>query len=146
MNVPPVIQTNTPEIRSREDFFRMLEVTTAEIDGFVVREPAYAVWGLLQRQLHAMRQWTADGTDPTAEQRGRVSIGLVAARELEPAPDPKIDDLATRLHLLNYYWRNWPVERGSGSTRSPHLPQDRIGNRGGWLRTWLQSLKSRQIG
>jgi hypothetical protein len=98
----------TPELNNRDDFFRMLESTTAEIDGLVAREPAYPVWGLLQRQLHAMRMWSADGLTPTPEQRERVWIGLAAERELAPAPDEAIDDLITRLHLLNDAWRNWP--------------------------------------
>src|SRR5262245_53774646 len=99
---------STPEIRSREDFFRSLTSTTAEIDNLVAREPAYPVWGLLQRQLHAMREWTMNGADPTAEQRERDWIGLVAARELEPAADAAMQDLVTRLHLLNYYCKRWP--------------------------------------
>jgi hypothetical protein len=102
----------TPEIRNHADFFDMLARTTTEIDGLVAREPAYPVWALLQRQLQAMRAWTTDGKDPTAEQRVRVSIGLVAARELEPAPDAVMENLVTRLHLLNYYWRRWPAVGG----------------------------------
>src|SRR5262249_22018456 len=93
-SVTPV--TNTPEINSREDFLRILEITTTEIDGFVAREPAYPVWGLLQRQLHAMREWTANGRDPTPDQRQRISIGLVAARELEPTQDDAMENLTTR--------------------------------------------------
>src|SRR5678815_5144588 len=100
---PPVIAP-TPEIRNREEFLHVLARTTAEMDNLVAREPAYPVWNLLQRQLHAMQEWTAHGADPTEFQRSKVSIGLVAARELEPAPDAAMEDLVTRLHLLNYYW------------------------------------------
>jgi len=126
-NVPPVfIPTSTPEIRTRDDFFRILEDTVAEIDGFVAREPAYPVWALLQRQLHAMREWTANGAEPTPEQRTRISIGLVAARELEPAPDTKIEDLTTRLHLLSYYWRHWPAGSVEASTVPPLLSQNHV--------------------
>ena len=98
----------TPEINGPDDFFRMLAQTTAEIDGFVAREPAYPVWALLQRQLHAMTQWSANGAVPTPEQRGRVTIGLVAERELEPPANEAMQDLITRLHLLSYAWRFWP--------------------------------------
>jgi hypothetical protein len=112
---------STPEIRSREDFFRIFASTTAEIDSLVAREPAYPVWGLLQRQLHAMREWTMNGADPTAEQRERVWIGLVAARELEPAADAAMQDLVTRLHLLNYYWRRWPSVEVAAPVAPPPL-------------------------
>src|SRR5262245_56825721 len=125
--VPPVIPaTKTPEIRTREDFFRILESTTTEIDGFVAREPAYPVWGLLQRQLHAMREWTANGADPTPDQRGRISIGLLAARELEPAPDAAIEDLTTRLHLLNYYWRHWPLKSAPAPAPPPLVAENQF--------------------
>ena len=112
MTTQPFTSLPTPEIKNRAGFFDMLASTTTEIDGLVAREPAYQVWGLLQRQLHAMRLWTTSGKDPTAEQRTRVSIGLVAARELEPAPDALMENLITRLHLLNYYWRRWPAVGG----------------------------------
>src|SRR5687767_8917157 len=94
--LPPVISpATTREIQNREDFLRILESTTAEIEGFVAREPAYPVWGVLQRQLHAMREWTARGANPAPPQREQISIGLVAARELEPAPDAAMQDLVT---------------------------------------------------
>src|SRR5262245_44494227 len=107
--VPPLMSAvSTPEIHNREDFARMLAPTIAEVDAFVAREPGYPVWALLQRQLHAMQEWTANGADPTHTEQGRISIGLLAARELEPAADAAMENLITRLHLLNYYWRRWP--------------------------------------
>jgi hypothetical protein len=118
---PPILRASTPEIRDREDFFRMLASTTSEIDDFVAREPAYPVWGLLQRQLHAMRVWTTNGADPTLEQRKRVWIGLVAARELEPASDTAMEHLLTRLHLLNYYWKHWASSETPTCVQAPPM-------------------------
>jgi hypothetical protein len=94
-------------ITSRDEFFRTLDTTTAEIDGLAAREPAYPVWKGLQRQLQAMKQWSANG-DPTPDQRGKISIGLIAARELEPPATPAMGDLIDRLHMLSYAWRHWP--------------------------------------
>jgi len=102
-------------IQTRSEFFQMLALTTTEVDSLVAREPAYGVWGGLQRQLQAMREWTAKGATPTPEQLGRINIGLVAARELEPPPDPAMEDLVHRLHLLAYYWRRYTMP---GSARS----------------------------
>lgn len=96
------------EIKTRDDFFRVLAKTTAELDAWAAREPAYPVWISLQRQLHAMEQWTRGGASPTPEQLGMISIGLLAARELEPAQDAVMEDLIGRLHQLNYFWRRWP--------------------------------------
>ncbi|MEO7652688.1 MAG: hypothetical protein ABIZ80_19690, partial [Bryobacteraceae bacterium] len=123
--VPPSLPGSTPEINSSGDFFRMLAQTTAEIDGFATREPAYPVWGLLREQLHAMQQWSANNVQPAPEQLQKVSIGLIAARELEPSRDAAMDHLITRLHLLNHYWRNWAIPsptRGAEPARVRKFP------------------------
>src|SRR5947207_11789123 len=70
--VPPEILP-TPEIRNREEFLHVLARTSAEMDNFVAREPAYPVWPLLQRQLHAMQEWTAYGASPNEFQRSKIS-------------------------------------------------------------------------
>ncbi len=105
--LPSGAKAATLVLESRADFCRMLAQTSAEIDGFVAREPAYGVWRQLQQQLHAMTEWTAKGKNPPREQVAHVSIGLIAARELEPTPNQEMEYLATRLHLLNHYWRHW---------------------------------------
>jgi len=66
-----------------------------------------------------MQEWTANGAGPDATQRGRVSIGLVAARELEPAADAVMENLVTRLHLLNYFWRDWPFKPAAAAVPPP---------------------------
>jgi hypothetical protein len=100
-------------IQSRDEFQSTLAATAAEMDDLAKREPAYPVWGNLQRQLQAMKQWSAAG-DPTPEQRQRINIGLVAARELEPPPTPELQDLVDRLHQLSYAWRHWPPGSSNG--------------------------------
>lgn len=96
------------EISNASDFAAVLDGTIAEIDALVVTEPDYPVWRALQQQLHAMKAWSTSETRPTQGQLGSVSIGLIAARELEPAPEGWLQDLIDRLHLLNHYWRHWP--------------------------------------
>jgi len=85
----------------------MLTRTIADLDGYAQREPAYGVWIGLQRQLHAMRDWTANGGEPTVQQITSINIGLIAARELEPPANAAIGELINRLHELGYYWRRW---------------------------------------
>ncbi len=99
---------STPEINNSDDFFRVLQATTAEIDGLVAREPAYPVWRQIQQQLHAMQAWSAGGLTPTVEQQGRVRVGLIATRELAPPPNAAMEDLITRLNLLQYAFNHWP--------------------------------------
>jgi hypothetical protein len=90
----------------RQDFDQLLAATLAEVEALAAKQPGYPGGESWRRQLHAMRAWSSAG-DPTPEQRGRIGIGLIAARELEPAP-PETQGLVDRLHLLNYAWRHWP--------------------------------------
>ncbi|MEP7211168.1 MAG: hypothetical protein ABI740_10055 [Alphaproteobacteria bacterium] len=96
------------EIRNTSEFAGALDLTIAEIDALVVSEPDYPVWRAFQQQLHAMKTWSTSGIEPSQRQLGAVSIGLIAARELEPATEGWLQDLIDRLHLLNDYWRHWP--------------------------------------
>jgi hypothetical protein len=99
---------NTAPITSRDEFLQVLATTTSDIDAFAAREPAYPPWGSLQKQLHAMADWLAAG-GPTAEEQARISIGLIAARELETAAIPGIDELINRIYRLQYAWNRWPL-------------------------------------
>jgi hypothetical protein len=140
--VPPPT-ASTPLPGWRREFDQLLAVTTAEIEGFAAKQPGYPVWGSLQRQLHAMKEWSSAG-DPTPEQRGKINIGLIAARELEPA-SPGTEDLVDRLHRLSYAWRRWPsggVFEGSLADL-PAPPPASIGGtarRPITVRNWLVAL------
>ena len=105
------------QITNTAEFATALDATIAEVDALVVAEPDYPVWRQLQQQLHAMSDWSMATTAPTADKLAAVSIGLIAARELEPTDQAWLQDLIDRLHLLNHYWRHWP----SGDA-SRHLP------------------------
>jgi hypothetical protein len=103
---PPAFASYGGELTTREEFMRMLLHTAAQVDALVTLEPKYLVWHQLHQQLQALRQWTANGATPPAGHYSHISIGLIAARELEPAQDDVIADLISRLHLLNYYCRH----------------------------------------
>ncbi len=97
------------EIRTISEFAAVLDATLAEIDALVVSEPDYRIWGILQEQLHALKGWSSATTKPGAERLSAISIGQIAARELEPTNEAWLQDLIDRLHLLNYHWRRWPT-------------------------------------
>lgn len=96
------------EIRNITDFADVLEATSAEIDALVASEPDYPVWRLLQQQLHALKDWSKTTARPDVQRLNAITIGLIAARELEPTNESWMQDLIDRLHLLNYFWRYWP--------------------------------------
>lgn len=93
------------EITNTADFTAMLDATIKEIDALVVAEPDYPIWAILQQQLHYMKACSTSTEKPEAEKLNAVSIGLIAARELEPTEEAWLQDLIDRLHLLNQYWR-----------------------------------------
>ena len=97
------------EIRNIAEFALVLDATIAEIDTLVVAEPDYRIWGILQQQLHALKDWSSATTHPAADRLNAISIGRIAARELEPTNEAWLQDLIDRLHLLNYHWRRWPT-------------------------------------
>lgn len=96
-------------IKSISDFDALLDTTIAELDRLVISEPDYPVWQALQQQLHAMKLWSTDEARPSQEQLSSIHIGLIAARELEPASEEWMQDLIDRLYLLNQFWRYWPT-------------------------------------
>lgn len=102
------------EIRNTADFLTMLDATIKEVDALVASEPDYRAWGMLQQQLHAMKAWSLS---PTAS-GGDISIGLIAAHELEPTDQPWLQDLIDRLHVLNHYWRH-SQHRGASTPPRP---------------------------
>lgn len=108
-----------PDITTRAQFAAVLAQTIAEIDALVQREPAYPVWRQLQRQLHVVRQWSTAAALPEAARQHPVTIGLIAARELEPAAERWMQELIDRLHALNQYWRHWPGGPPPAPRRSP---------------------------
>jgi len=95
------------DIRNRADFALVLDATIAEVDSLVISEPGYRIWAMLQQQLHALKEWSSTPTAPSADRLNAISIGRIAARELEPTNEPWMQDLIDRLHLLNYFWRHW---------------------------------------
>ena len=114
------------EIRNIIEFVAVLDATIAEVDALVMAEPDYRIWGMLQQQLHALKDWSETTSTPGADKLDAISIGRIAARELEPTNEAWMQDLIDRLHLLNYYWRYWPSGptppgslRGNGLGRLP---------------------------
>ncbi|MEO8366699.1 MAG: immunity protein Tsi6 family protein [Pseudoxanthomonas sp.] len=96
------------EITNISEFTGVLDATIAELDALVGSEPDYPVWRILQQQLHALRDWSKNNATQDPNKRNAITIGLIAARELEPAKNAWMQDLIDHLHALNYFWRYWP--------------------------------------
>ena len=93
---------------SLEAFEADLDEALVLVDLRLERSPHWPVMQVMKRQLEAMKRWTASGRTPTQEERGKIIIGLLAARELQD------DEALARLcHRLNHFFQVWPV-RGEG--------------------------------
>ena len=95
-------------LTNRADFFEVLERTHLEVEAVVANGRGIGFMHSIANQLAAMKSQTANGRNPTEDERDAITIGLIAVRELEPAVDETMDDLIGRLHELNGYFREWP--------------------------------------
>lgn len=97
-------------IRTRAEFFEVLERTIAELSSAEGALPEFSPHGSILRQLHAMREWTRDGRAPTEAEQDRITIGLFAVRELDAADGDRYAGLQERLVQLDGYFCEWPED------------------------------------
>jgi hypothetical protein len=93
-------------VKSRDDFQSVLAGAHRETSELLDR----GEWWPLQSiklQLEAMREWTAQGRDPTPEEIESIQLGVVVARELEPAPTAELESYNERLYELHGYFKEW---------------------------------------
>jgi hypothetical protein len=78
------------ELRTFEDFDRVLAAARVEIDRLATAEPDDGALASVQRQLAALHGWTRDGREPAQGEKDSLNFGAIASRELdgyEIAPD-----------------------------------------------------------
>jgi hypothetical protein len=102
------------EINSRADFHRALGEATDIVRGILAQSPDDAVMLRIQMELEAMGKWTADGREPSPDERGSIDIGLVAVRELDGEPGGP-QDFLDKLYALNSYFEDWPTDEEAAS-------------------------------
>jgi len=86
-------------IATHAAFETALAETRAGMQRLIERYPGNAALESAQRQLAHLADWVRDGAWPTAEQIGRLSFGLIAAREIETLDMP----LAEQIYALTEY-------------------------------------------
>jgi hypothetical protein len=93
-------------VKSRDDFHRVLEGAHKETLELLDRGEWWPLQSIAM-QLEAMKEWTAAGRDPTAEEVESIQLGVVVARELEPPPNAEIESYNERLYELYGYFKEW---------------------------------------
>ncbi len=102
------------EINSNVDFQRVLAESLAIARRILAGAPDNSVMQRINKQLDAMRRWSANGRTPTDGERRSIDVGLVAARELSEATG-ETTVLAHKLFVLNNYFEDWPTDDQAAS-------------------------------
>jgi hypothetical protein len=98
------------EINSRDDFYRVLGEAQAFSSGLMRKAPQDDTYENIDTQLDAMWRWTANGRDPSEDERQGIDIALHAVRELQPTDDPAMEEYVQKLYALNNYFEDWPSD------------------------------------
>jgi hypothetical protein len=69
--------------------------------------PGDGVVEAVAEQLDAMHEWTQDDRAPTAEEKNRVCVDVIAIREFDGHPDQELREFGEALCILNYHFANW---------------------------------------
>jgi len=96
-----------PSIKTRGEFEAELLEAIFQADQRLQRSPNWVPMQVVKRQLDAMRQWTQQLRTPTEEERKKINIGLIAAREFDDD-----EEMASLCHKLNYFFQEWPLAKG----------------------------------
>ena len=97
-------------IKSRAEFFDVLESTIAIAKARAEHVPAFGPYQTVLAQLQAMRNWKADGRTPEQEERDRIDIGLIAVREIDEQADDESAEFHELLLQLDGYFCEWPED------------------------------------
>jgi hypothetical protein len=102
------------EINSRADFERVLR-EAADTAARILAGGRNPVIEAVAEQLGWMAHASLGGREPSANERGRVSVGLIAVRELDADREDDSGQLARKLCALDNYFTEWPTDEVAGS-------------------------------
>ena len=108
------------EINSRVAYHRILGEAMDLVQGILTRRPDDDMMQLIYEELDAMRRWSADGREPSDDERGSINVGLVAARELSGATGDE-GKLVPKLLALNHYFEDWPTDQEAATATDDGL-------------------------
>jgi hypothetical protein len=93
-------------IQGRADFFQLLGELLPRARDLLRATPEFGPYSSIVRQLEAISEWTSNGREPTRDERAKITIGRIIAREFEPA-DPNEDEYGDKLSQLGFYFAHW---------------------------------------
>ena len=93
------------ELPGMNEFRAMLAEAIPRMDKLSAENSDDPMLASIQRQLHFVDEWTADGKLPTQEQVKKLSFGVMASRAVDELDRP----LAQVLYALANYLDHLPV-------------------------------------
>jgi hypothetical protein len=102
------------EINSRADFDRVLQ-EAADLAARMLAGGRNPVIQAVAAQLGWMAHASLGGREPSADQRAKVNVGLIAVRELDADREDDSGQLARKLCALDNYFTEWPTDEQAGS-------------------------------
>lgn len=93
-------------IKSRADFFKALDAALRETEALLKQTPDATI-AAIEKQLRAIEGWTANGREPTKQERWSTNIGLRLSREFANVPDPKIEAWSELCNEVEGYFNAW---------------------------------------
>ena len=90
------------KITSYDEFERRLKGAIVIIDELASEVPEGATISI-QKQLHALEEWTVGGAKPTQDQKDSLNFGLLASRYVDDIDQ----SLAQELYSLASYVTYW---------------------------------------
>lgn len=117
-----VTRPDTPRIASRKAFHEALATARAEVQRVGELEPNNPAWPFAAGVLDTMASQTANGREPTLEERRDSKLGPFVDRELEPAPTQEMAELNELLKALFLYFIVWPAD----GVDPEEMPEDEL--------------------
>ena len=74
---------------------------------------------VIDTQLDAMQRWTANGREPAADERKTISVGVIAARNLDAEGDGRRGSRAGSSPPLANFWNGGRPTRRPRTRRTP---------------------------
>lgn len=94
-------------IQDRAGFFVALDKAIADSRRLDGAPPGFAPLATILHQLERITVWTANGRQPTKEERRSITMGITVVRELEPAATDELFDYTELIHELSFYFKLW---------------------------------------
>lgn len=105
MNAP---STPTVRIASRKDFIEALAIAQAEVKKVIAQRASAPALSFISGMLDTMEKLTANGREPTPEERRDAKLGALVDRELQPPSTQEEANLIGLLLAVNLYFMIWP--------------------------------------